>query len=213
MISIEQIRAGRALLNWSQNQLAKAAGLTGRALSQLEQGQVEPRAKTLQAIAQALTDAGVELLEGSGVRLVADRLSVQRYEGDGCIDLYLRDIIKELADGSEVLVNGIEEQRLQKAAPTAVEEYFADIKKRKIHERVLVPDTNKLFFDSSTTAYRVLPRNIVGEAPHVIYGNTLAIWVWGPPVQIVLLRSKPVADTFRRNFEVHWDMAAPRKKT
>ena len=67
-------RAARALLGWSQQDLADKAIVSLNALTRLERGEVDPRWSTLQAVHKALTEAGVEFLsgggKGEGVRLV-----------------------------------------------------------------------------------------------------------------------------------------------
>ena len=76
MITPEQIRAARGLLDWTQAELARAAGLSEVAVKNLERGRTDPRASTLSAIQQAFDRAGLVFLDpgdtrngGSGVRL------------------------------------------------------------------------------------------------------------------------------------------------
>ena len=76
MITRAQIRAARALVGWSQMDLAQASGISQVAIKNLERGATDPRASTLNGIQQALDQAGVMFLEpgdtrdgGSGVRL------------------------------------------------------------------------------------------------------------------------------------------------
>jgi predicted transcriptional regulator len=45
MITSRQIRAGRALLGWSQQELADRAVLSRNAIAKLERGEVDPRAR------------------------------------------------------------------------------------------------------------------------------------------------------------------------
>ena len=73
MINSAQCRAGRALLNWSQQQLADAARVGVVTVRQFENGGSEPRNATLDVIRRALEGAGVIFVEsngeGPGVRL------------------------------------------------------------------------------------------------------------------------------------------------
>ena len=73
MITIEQLRAARGLLGWSQTELAKRAGLSLPTVKRLEGGfgprvSVEARTK----LQEALEVAGVEFIDenggGAGVR-------------------------------------------------------------------------------------------------------------------------------------------------
>ena len=76
MITPGQIRAARGLIDWTQAQLARAAGVSEVAVKNLERGRTDPRASTLTAIQEAFDRAGVVFLDpgdtrngGSGVRL------------------------------------------------------------------------------------------------------------------------------------------------
>lgn len=72
MISSRQIRAARALLGWSQQELADRAIISLNAVVRIETDKVDPRASTLNAIENALKKAGIEFLgidsKGEGVR-------------------------------------------------------------------------------------------------------------------------------------------------
>lgn len=74
MISSRQIRAARALLGWSQQELADRAILSLNAVKRLETGHGDPRMSTVMAVKGALEAAGVEFQpaaggQGEGVRL------------------------------------------------------------------------------------------------------------------------------------------------
>ena len=73
MITPRQIRAARALLGWSQQQLADKAIVSLNAVTRLEKQRVDSRVSTLTAIQKTLTKAGIEFLspdiKGEGVRL------------------------------------------------------------------------------------------------------------------------------------------------
>jgi len=73
MATPAQCRAARALLEWSQLDLAKKAGIGIVTVHQLEAGVGQPRKATLVVIRHALEDAGVEFIDenggGPGVRL------------------------------------------------------------------------------------------------------------------------------------------------
>jgi transcriptional regulator with XRE-family HTH domain len=72
-ISPAQLRAGRALVGWSQDELVTASGVPKRTVVRFELGQGEPQRRTLAAIRAALEAAGVAFIPenggGAGVRL------------------------------------------------------------------------------------------------------------------------------------------------
>jgi predicted transcriptional regulator len=66
MITARQIRAARALLGWSQQELADRALLSRNAVAQVERGEVDPRTSTLQAVRRVLEKGGVTFVAASG---------------------------------------------------------------------------------------------------------------------------------------------------
>ncbi|QKC86354.1 XRE family transcriptional regulator [Mesorhizobium sp. NZP2077] len=73
MINPPQSRAGRALLNWTQTQLAEASRTSVSTIRDFESGKRAPMPNNLEAIRRALESAGVEFIPenggGAGVRL------------------------------------------------------------------------------------------------------------------------------------------------
>ncbi len=72
-----QCRAGRALLGWSQDQLAAAGGVAKRTLADFETGRRQPYDRTLRDLREAMERAGAAFMAageianegGPGVRL------------------------------------------------------------------------------------------------------------------------------------------------
>jgi predicted transcriptional regulator len=73
MITAAQSRAARALLAWTQQDLANEAGIGIVTVHQLEAATSQPRLATLKVIRQAFEKAGVVFIDenggGPGVRL------------------------------------------------------------------------------------------------------------------------------------------------
>ena len=72
-ISAAQSRAGRALLAWTQGQLADAARASQKTVADFERGATTPHPRTVAALAAALESAGIEFIAenggGAGVRM------------------------------------------------------------------------------------------------------------------------------------------------
>lgn len=72
MISALQIKAARALLGWSQQELADRAIVSVNAVNRMERGSVDTKSSTITAVERAINRAGVEFIpagdKGEGVR-------------------------------------------------------------------------------------------------------------------------------------------------
>ncbi len=78
MITVEQLRAARGLLGWTQNQLAEASTLAISTIRRMEgdRGPLRSSAENVLKVQQALEDAGVIFIDqgdgrGPGVQLRA----------------------------------------------------------------------------------------------------------------------------------------------
>jgi predicted transcriptional regulator len=78
MLTPDQMRAARALLKWSRDDLAKKAGVAAVTIKGFEVLGADSKMSTVQKLQRALEAAGVEFLEetdvsGPGVRLKKGR--------------------------------------------------------------------------------------------------------------------------------------------
>jgi transcriptional regulator with XRE-family HTH domain len=73
----EQLRAGRALLHWTQGKLSERSGVSRGTLADFESGKRVPFYRTIDDLRRTLESAGVIFLEengeGPGVRLRRQR--------------------------------------------------------------------------------------------------------------------------------------------
>jgi transcriptional regulator with XRE-family HTH domain len=75
MITVRQMKAARALLAWSQADLAEASGVSEPTIARLESddGELGGRPETGQKLVAALTRAGIEFIgneaDGLGVKM------------------------------------------------------------------------------------------------------------------------------------------------
>jgi len=72
-LTAAQIRAGRALLDWSRDILAERSGVSPRTLASIESDEGAPKPETIDRIRNAFTSEGIEFIlkngGGPGVRL------------------------------------------------------------------------------------------------------------------------------------------------
>ena len=207
MITIQQVKAARALLDWNQSDLAKASGISVPAIARLEQGIGNPRADTAQAIQSAFEDSGIEFNEDLGVSLRRDVFKLEVFNGNAGMDRVWDDVVATLAarGGGEVLLGGVDER-------ITVERYGdrigAEIKRRRklgITHRLLIREGDN-FVLGSADVYRCLPEALFGQMHYYIYADKYVLINGGPPLKVILIHNKNVADTFRKQFNFHWGL-------
>lgn len=210
MITIEQIKAARALLGWGQAELAKAARISLPALGNLERGAVMPRLRTLELIRQALEEAGIEFIDGPGVRKQREVLKIAMLEGPDAVKRLFDDFYATLSkEGGELLVRGVSDRRFLKEAREPLVNYLRKVHRhKKMRARLLVCEGDTFFFGKpDTTIYRWVPKETFGLVPCYVYRDKYAVLLWGPPLRVVITQNPSLAETYRRQFEADWKRA------
>lgn len=67
-LTVEQCRGARAMLGWSQEELARAANVARQTVADFERGARMPIANNLVSIRRTLEGAGIEFLPENGIR-------------------------------------------------------------------------------------------------------------------------------------------------
>ncbi len=207
---LHQLKAARTLLGWSQKTLARQAGLSLPALANLERGAVKSRPQTLQRLRHALEQAGVEFIEGPGVRLRGEPFEFHKYSGKYFIDDITRDIEENLFPPDEVCGIGIDELNFRKYSSDQDRAYIEHIVKHKIRQRFISPHSQKIMYN--TQYYRFLPRDVIGNIFWFTYADRLILINWRKPAQALWIRNPSIAETYKRQFEIMWKMATPHNR-
>jgi transcriptional regulator with XRE-family HTH domain len=71
LISIQQIKPARRLLGWTQSQLSRNSGVSENSIQRYEKGLRRALGSTLGKIERTLEAAGVEFMDGGGVKFRA----------------------------------------------------------------------------------------------------------------------------------------------
>ena len=133
---------------------------------------------------------------------------VEVFKGKEGLKYFLKDIIK---DKEEVLVTGIEDIKYQEAIPVFMKQYFRDLRKLKIKERIITSKKEGVFMFSKdiapTTNYRFLEEKQFNPTNTFVYGSKVVIVTWGTPVMAVMIKNKEIAVTYRNHFEHLWKVA------
>jgi len=192
------IKAGRAMLDWSQEDLARAAGVSKNTIAQLEQGLTNPTEKTERLIRQAFERADIEIRDGR-IGRAAESLKV--FEGPDCYLRLLDDVVATLTarPKSELLIffgnDGV--------SPPPVIEKYRQLRNAGVRMRQLVKEGNT-YLMGALYEYRYVPENFFVNEVMCVYDEKVAVVVKGAKKRIVLFRNPGLATAQKNLFELVW---------
>jgi len=207
MLSARQIRAARGLLGWNQEELSKKAGIARVSVKNIETGVTTPRRDTLESIYEAFQDYGVEFMPNDGVRMQDATIHV--FHGIKGFKLLLDKMYETVIAHSnkEILIaNNTEPYDLGKDVMDYLNMHLERINKAGIRERILCceGDTN---FVGPLSSYRWVPKEHFYNSPTFIFGDKVAMLIWGPPTKITLINDPQYAISLRNLFMFAWGHA------
>jgi transcriptional regulator with XRE-family HTH domain len=212
----QQIAAGMALAQMTQDQLAKAAGVGRNTLNRTINDTASTKDDTLENIRLALEARGVEFTEQNGVRIKSP--GVDMLTGREGLRKFF-DGVYEYArqHGGTIMMFGIDETAfIQTIGDEFSQNYLkrmTDISRTRGDLEVLAiiceGDTN--FCASAYNKYRWISKDVFQAVPFYIYGETLAIMDFdtAPGPTIMMLKSRAITNAYRKQFQAFWKMASP----
>ncbi|RJQ15582.1 MarR family transcriptional regulator [Candidatus Woesearchaeota archaeon] len=144
------------------------------------------------------------------LKLPKEEASVELYAGKKIVRVVQKDVLKTLMNKKEEnLVIGVDEKRFMNADSVIMNQYFHQMQKYKLKERVLVRKGDTFLPGHKlTTQYRFLPRAYFSPTSTFIYGENVAIILFTEPLYGLIIRSNALAKAYRRQFEILWKSAS-----
>lgn len=209
-ITAKQMKAARAMLDWSRGDLATVSGISEPNLIRLEAGG-ESRPDTMRKIVSAFEEHGIVFNNSGGVDPA--RPELRTYQGLAGIQSFFDDVYETLSEmGGEVVISGFDED-LVTAGPEFDMMHVKRMSKLDNYTmRCLVKEGDKNLVASAYCEYRWTAHKDFQPVPFYAYGNKIAFIEYSSPVDpplIVILRSKTISNAFHSHFEAMWRAAKP----
>lgn len=210
-ITARQMKAARALLDWSQDRLSQACGLSIATIRKLEAGNISPRQSTMKGIQKAFENSGLEFLEPNGVRQKIEEITI--YEGEKGIRNFYDNIYDTVSKcGGEVM-------NVCRDANTVFKCVLKEYRHEHIAKMLALKDrvTIKVILTESRTStpaaelaeYRYLSNGLVNSVPFYVYGDKCALRLLNNETspRFLVIQSHELAETLCQQFYSMWDKA------
>lgn len=214
--SSSQLRAARALLNWSRAELAEKTGVSEPTLHRLENNIGDPETRTQKKIRYTLEEHGIEFTSDDGVKKRSD--SVVKLEGFDDFKYFMDQVYYAATqpysiDGTKPICicnldNSLFRKHMKDHHPLHVER-LKKISGLKIRSLSAEADRNHVA-GADYLVYRYL-RELKGVvAPFYVFGDTFAVLDFNvvEPPKIIMVHSPALARSYRDQFAIMWRNAS-----
>lgn len=196
MATIEQIRAARALIGWSQQDLAGRSGLSQTGIARIENGTNKPTLSTIEKITAAFADEGI-IFTAHGVEHYKDNIIFLN-----SFMKVLEDAEKNLKKGEEILFHCADERRNS----AEVTEKFRQLYTKGLKLRFTCCSGNH-HITMPSSYYRWIDQDFFADSEvSVIYGQKYALHVVAEADRNVfmVIKNNDFTKVMRKQFEYWW---------
>lgn len=205
MITINQCRAARGLLDWTQQDLADASGLSKTAINNFEKGHSDIKMESLRAVSMAFESADIEFLDENGLRKKSEK--AYYLKGESAFEELLDDIVETMKNkDSDILVINRNETITGQTSQKALLDYREKLKKHGINERIICAHSNNSLTQDIESKRWLDEAALLGVLTTFIYDRKVAIELWDQSI-ILVLDSKEANASERLRFEKIWHIA------
>lgn len=146
------------------------------------------------------------------MQITKEETRVELHKGKRVYRTLLKDVIASLKKKEEVCLVGVEEDvLLNEVEPIYLKQYLNLIKSKNIKEKIIIKKGAKKI-KNPNLEYREISQEFIGNTSQIIYGSKVAIFVLGTPYYLIVIENERVADTYRKQFELLWNLAKRIKK-
>jgi DNA-binding XRE family transcriptional regulator len=209
-----QLRAARALVNWTRAELADRAEVGEQTIHRMENNQGRAEIQTQHKLRRALELAGVEFTDQEGVKFqISDMQILNGYEGF-CrfYDILYNDLV---TNGGAIDACGVDEDMFSKCHGDQTQPHLSRMTalaqtRNDFRMRILICEGDENYIASGYADYRWLSEKYFSPACFYVFNNYLALisFTAKPTPQVIFIRSKAFADAYRQQFQKLWETAA-----
>ena len=132
---------------------------------------------------------------------VSEKVGVEIFRGEKGMKAAFKDIVRERKIVYGFGVAG----QLRKHLPVFAWQWIRDMKVYDIKHRYIYAKGTE--FAHEQWEVRTLPKEFITPVATQIYGNKILISIWEPTLLAIVVRSKEVADNYKKHFELLWKIA------
>lgn len=213
IITSAQCRAARALLDWSQPELAQRCDIHVQTISNFEKESSAPSKTTLEKIYTVFEYANIEFIGKDGV--IKRSSNMKTYSGQqGYWDFYddIYETIKNEISAREIYVCNVQEDIFtdwlrHKGIPHK-QRMMKLLEVNKFTERILVEEGDTHFVVPEYAEYKWMPKAMFSDIPFYIYGKKLAIIIFEKDdVTIYVINDPKITNAYKKQFNVLWQVS------
>jgi len=213
MITPEQLRAARGLLDWSRGDLSKACGISSETIKNIERGVFRPQETTERAILKAFAAHDVCFLDADGVRKKTEPVKI--FKGEEELKAFFDSLYESAKAGADICAFCIDEKAFAHHLGDYAKTHFqrmGQLNGSRI--RFLARENGEEPPAAPYGECRVVAADKFCSVPFLISGNRLAfVLIDSEKASVARLSLPPVTEAYRKQFDALWSKAVSPVKT
>ena len=134
---------------------------------------------------------------------------VEVFRGEEGFRKFVNDILRT---GKDIIAFGVDDADYKEHFPLIMEKYYKQMEKQGLKERLITSEKARYQYRRECTEYRYVPEEFFSPTSTAVFGNKIVITIWDPLIHI-MIESAELAESYKKHFELLWNMAKKKKKS
>lgn len=207
IITPAQCRAARALLNWSQPELAARCAIHVQTISNFEKESSTPSKTTLEKITNIFESVEIIFLSEDGVKRAKQQ--IKSYRGQIGFINFVGDVYETVKNGGDVFVSNVDENNFIKWEGEEAQKHMNRMQTIKnLNFQILIKEGDRNLVATKYARYKWLPEKNFEDISLYIYGSKTAfISFTRDNADVFVIEHLPITNYFKDRFKNLWDAA------
>jgi sugar-specific transcriptional regulator TrmB len=136
-----------------------------------------------------------------------EKVYVELLRGKNSVRMMFRRILDNLKKTGvkEHLGMGIDDKLFMENEPFFGKWFIKQLERNGIREKMITYEGATEFTGSKITEYRFIPREYFNPTGTLIDGDMVCIRFWTDPKCVIIIKSRELADSYKKQFNLMWD--------
>ncbi len=136
----------------------------------------------------------------------SEETKIELHKGKRVYRTMIKELISNFKKNDTIYILGANEEILETVEPIYLKQYFNIIKEKNITEKIIIQKGKKKH-KQEYLEYKELDAKYIGDTTTVIFQDKVFLFIFGNPYYLISIKSKNVANTYLKQFDLMWKVA------
>ncbi len=140
-------------------------------------------------------------------KVINEETEVEVLKGKYVVKNIFKKCMNKIQPKEEFLAIGIDESIMESIEPVYLKKILNFFAKNNIKEKIIIKEKGKKLDYAKTTRYKYIEPQLIENTAKIIFQDIVIELLYGNPTYAIIIKSKQLAKTAKKQFQIFWKTA------